>query len=107
MQPAPSLTRPNLTSAVVGLLAFATALWAPQVLNDGDSWWQVWAGRTMIDQGAVLKTDPFSYTFGGQPWPTHEWFSEVLFGAAYNLAGWSGVLVLTATAAGLAAWNRS
>jgi hypothetical protein len=93
----------GLTPAVAAVLAVLVAL-SPPVLNDGDTWWHVAAGRMMIAGRTVLTTDPFSWTVHGQPWFTHEWLSEVLFGAAFNLAGWSGVMVLTAVAAGLTAW---
>lgn len=93
----------GVAPAVAGLLAFLAAL-SPKVLNDGDTWWHVRAGRIMIAQHGVLTTDPFSYTFRGAPWFTHEWLSEVLLGGAFNLGGWSGVVILAAAAAGLTAW---
>jgi hypothetical protein len=112
MLPAMSETAPSLrshpalrglTPAVAAVLAVLVSL-SPTVLNDGDTWWHVAAGRMMIAARAVLRTDPFSWSVHGQPWFTHEWLSEVLFGAAFNLAGWSGVMALTAAAAGLTAW---
>lgn len=99
--------RAQITSAAAAVLVVGIVLWRPNLLYDGDVWWQVGAGRLMIAQGAVLTTDPFSYTFAGQPWPTHEWLSEILFGAAYNLGEWPGVLTLTALAAGSAVWMLS
>jgi hypothetical protein len=93
----------RLTTAAVALAVFAFTLWAPQVFNDSDSWWHVAAGRLMIVRGAVLTTDPFSWTMAGQPWFTQEWLSEVLMGGVFNLAGWSGVALLTALAAGASA----
>lgn len=99
-------TRSQIKFVIAGatLTAFAAALWAPQVLNDGDSWWHVAAGRLMIASHGLIDTDPFSYTFAGRPWLNHEWLADVLFGAAFNLAGWGGVMLLTAIAAGLTAW---
>jgi len=97
-------SRPDLVNAVAAWLVFAVVLWARAVLNDGDTWWHVEAGRVMLAQHAVLHTDPFSATFRGQPWPTHEWLSEVIFAGAHEVAGWSGVVLLTALAVGLAAW---
>ncbi|HZZ68558.1 MAG TPA: hypothetical protein VFE18_10325 [Phenylobacterium sp.] len=88
---------------MAALLAFLAALSA-KVLNDGDTWWHVAAGRLMIARRAVLHADPFSYTFAGAPWHTHEWLSQILLGGAFNLGGWSAVVVLTAAAAGLTAW---
>jgi hypothetical protein len=93
----------GLLPAVAGLLAMLVAF-SPKVLNDGDSWWHVAAGRMMIARRAVLTADPFSWTLQGQPWFTHEWLSEVLLGGVFNLGGWTGVVILTAAAASLTAW---
>jgi hypothetical protein len=108
MTDSPSAPRSNpalrgLLPAMAALLAGLMAL-SPKVLNDGDTWWHVRAGQMMIARHAVLTADPFSWTFRGAPWFTHEWLSEVLLGGAFNLAGWSGVVLLTAAAAGLTAW---
>jgi len=93
----------GVTPAAAAVLAFLASL-STKVLNDGDTWWHVAAGRLMIASRAVLRTDPFSATLPGAPWFTHEWLSEVLLAGAFNLGGWSGVVVLTAAAASLTAW---
>ncbi len=80
----------------------ALTLFGPGVLRDGDSFWHLAAGDWMIAHGAVPHDDPFSYTFAGAPWVSHEWLSEVLMAASFRAAGWSGVVVLTALAAALA-----
>ena len=98
-------TLPNARLIVLGaaLAAFALVLFAPAVLNDGDTYWHIAAGRWMIDNQAVLRIDPFSYTFAGHPWQTHEWLAEIVMALAYVGAGWSGVVVLFAAAAALTA----
>jgi len=93
----------SVTPWAAGLLV-ALAACSVRVLNDADTWWHVAAGRLMIARHAVVHTDPFSYTALGAPWHAHEWLAQVLLGGAFNLAGWSGVVLLTAAAAGLAAW---
>jgi hypothetical protein len=87
---------------LAGLLAFAFVLAAPQVLNDGDSWWHVAAGGWMLDHRSVLRSDIFSYTFAGRPWHAHEWLAEVLMAVAFRGGGWSGVVLLYGAAAGAA-----
>jgi hypothetical protein len=87
---------------IAGLLAAAVVLFAPQVLNDGDSWWHVTAGGWMLDHRRVLTADVFSYTFAGRPWHTHEWLAEGLGALAFRAAGWSGVVLLHAIAAAAA-----
>jgi len=89
---------------LAGAVAFA-----PQVLNDGDTFWHVAAGRWMLDHHAIPSADPFSFTFRGRPWVAHEWLSEVLLAGAFAAAGWAGVMLLTAVSAGalaaiMAAW---
>ena len=93
---------PRLAPALAALLVFAVVVLAPQVLNDGDSYWHVAAGGWMLDHRQVLHTDVFSYTFAGRPWHTHEWLAEVLMAVAWRLSGWSGVVLLYGAAAGAA-----
>jgi hypothetical protein len=88
--------------AVTALFVYAVAAFAPQVLNDGDSWWHLAAGGWMLDHRQILRTDVFSYTFAGRPWHTHEWLAEVVMALAFRAAGWSGVVLLYGAAAGAA-----
>ena len=96
------------TSAVVqvsaALVALAVVLFAPQVLNDGDTYWHLATGQWMLTHGRVPHEDVFSFPHAGQPWVTHEWLSELLMALAFRAGGWSGLLVLyAAVAAGAAA----
>src|SRR3984957_6170731 len=104
-------TRPTTTVAapwavwtpiLAAPVAFAVALFSADVLGDGDTWWHLKAGDWILAHGAVPRVDPFSFTMAGAPWTTHEWLSEALLALAFRAAGWSGVLLLTAIAAGAA-----
>lgn len=96
-------TLPPSAPWLTALLVYATLLFAPQILNDGDTYWHLAAGEWMLAHRQVLDADPFSYSFAGQPWTTHEWLSEVLMALAFRTGGWGGVMALTAAAAALAA----
>jgi hypothetical protein len=85
---------------VIPIALGAAMSFAPPILNDGDTFWHVAAGRWMLAHGAVPATDPFSYTFVGRPWMAHEWLSEVAMAGAWRAAGWSGVMMLTGAATG-------
>lgn len=87
---------------LLGLAMFALAAFSPAVLNDGDTWSHLATGEWILQHGAVPRADPFSFTFPGAPWTAHEWFSEVLFAVVFRAMGWSGVVLLTGAAAGLA-----
>lgn len=83
-------------AAVAALLAFS-----PELFNDGDTYWHIAAGALIIDTRGVPATDPFSFTFRGQPWTAHEWLAEVLAAAAYRLGAWPAVATLHAAAVGV------
>src|SRR5581483_7193195 len=105
----PALDARTAIAAGYAALAFAVCAFAPQVLNDGDTFLHVAAGVRMIADHRVLFADPFSYTLQGAPWQAHEWFGEVLMAAAYAGGGWNGLLILfasgAATVAGFLAWQ--
>jgi hypothetical protein len=83
--------------------AFLALLTRPALLlNDGDVYWHVAAGRWIIEHLAIPASDPFSYTLRDAPWTAHEWLSEVVFAGAYAAGGWSAVVVFAAAAFAIA-----
>ncbi len=111
MTPFASRIDAGLIALCATAFVLCAVLAAPVVLDSGDLYWHIAAGRWMIDNQAVLRIDPFSSTFAGHAWQTQDWLAEVLQALAYVGAGWSAVLVLTATfaavGAGLLAWFLS
>src|SRR5690348_4420249 len=65
------------------------------IFEDGDVSWHIAAGRWVIAHGQVPMTDPFSYSAFGHRWVAHEWLGEAVLGGGYNLAGFTGVALLT------------
>ena len=65
---------------------------------DGDVSWHVAAGRWILEHGVIPTADPFSFTRAGHPWVAMEWPAEIIYAAAWNLAGHAGL----ATVAGVA-----
>ena len=47
-------------------------------VQDPDFFWHVTTGRLIAETSSVPSTDPFSFTWLGQPWTPHEWLSELL-----------------------------
>ena len=74
----------------------------PRLLDDPDSYSHIAVGRWIMAHGAVLASDPFSFSMHGAPWITLEWLSEVIYAAVYALSGWAGVVALAAAAFALA-----
>ena len=63
------------TLAMAGVLVGITVT---KGVQDPDFFWHVTAGQWIAEHGRVPTTDPFSFTWAGQPWTPHEWLSELL-----------------------------
>jgi hypothetical protein len=69
-----------------------------RLLIDPDTMWQITVGQWIIDHRAVPETDVYSFTMRGQPWISTQWLAQVLLAKTYAISGWSGPVVLAATA---------
>lgn len=88
---------PGMLPLYAGLGVYALLLVAGnRLLADPDSYWQITIGQWIAEHRAVPTFDTFSFTFAGKPWISTQWLAQVLYGQAYALGGWSGVVVLTA-----------
>jgi hypothetical protein len=88
------LPGPIVTHVVVlGVLLFcAFFLKGPW---DPDYYWHVKTGE-LIAAGQFPRTDPFSFTWAGQPWTLHEWLSELITFQLVDALGYMGALVVFA-----------
>jgi hypothetical protein len=64
------------------------------LLNDSDTYWQIAVGQWILDHGAMPRVDIYSFTKAGEPWISSSWLAQVLYAGSYNLAGWTGPVVL-------------
>jgi hypothetical protein len=87
---------------LVGAATFLLLLTRRELLNDGDTYAHVAAGRWMFEHLAIPNVDPFSHTLRGAPWIAHEWLSEIVYASAYAAGGWSAVVATAATAFAMA-----
>src|SRR5271156_6765952 len=83
----------------VGISVYALFLVAGnRLLIDPDTMWQGTVGEWIIDHRAVPESDVYSFTMRGQPWISTQWLAQVIYAKAYAVAGWSGPVVLAASA---------
>jgi hypothetical protein len=83
----------------VGVGIYALFLLAGnRLLIDPDTMWQITVGQWILDHRAVPETDVYSFTMRGQPWISTQWLAQVLYAKAYAISGWSGPVVLAASA---------
>jgi hypothetical protein len=95
-----AITRGTLFTLLAVFLPAVASLLAP-VLT-GDISYQVAAGQLMLERGAVVDTDPFTFTVAGQPWVNQQWGASIAFALVYDAAGWLGLLLMRALLIGLA-----
>lgn len=62
---------------------------------DPDLWWHLETGK-YITQHGIPTSDPFSFTFLGKPWVTHEWLSELLMWWLYDWGGLTALILFFA-----------
>lgn len=77
------------TIFAAGLAGIMVVIVLAKGLTDPDFFTHVRTGQLIVETGQVPTTDPFSFTWAGQPWTLHEWLSEVVM---YLLISGIGVL---------------
>ncbi len=81
----------KLLFILCGVCAFVLGM---KQLREPDIWWQLAAGKWMLEHGAITHTDMFSYTMAGHPWINVKWLYEVLIATMEKLFGPECVLLL-------------
>lgn len=94
----------QLMALAFAFCTFVAAVFAPQLLWDGDTFWHIATGQWMWRHHQVLGFDPFSFSSPGIRWVNLEWLSDVVMGAVYSAGGWSAIDLLFASALGLLTW---
>jgi hypothetical protein len=72
-----------------------------RLLNDSDTYWQISIGQWIIDHAALPRADIYSFTKAGEPWTSSSWLAQVLLAGSYDLAGWTGPVVLASASIAL------
>ncbi len=98
---------PNLA----GFLAVATLAYSlfvfrggEQFFRDSDTGWHIRSGEWILANGALPRTDLYSFSKAGQPWFLWEWGSDVLMGLVHRMDGLRGVTALIALTISACTW---
>jgi hypothetical protein len=95
-----AISRGALLALMAVLLPAAASLLAA-VLTE-DIAYHLRSGALMLESGAVLDKDRFTFTVFGEPWLNQQWAASVVFAAVYDSAGWLGLLLLRSALIGTA-----
>ena len=75
-----------------------------KLFRDSDAGWHIRTGEAILATGNLPRTDPYSFTRGGQPWFAWEWLADVGVGAIHRAFGLRGVAVFYAAAISAGVW---
>lgn len=94
----PVITRHRLGIRHLWLLLplIAVGYRATYPIGDNSFLWHIRAGQIQLEAGEVLRSDPFSFTFAGEPWRTQSWLLELGYGVLANATGgigWTSVMI--------------
>ena len=59
------------------------------------------AGAEILAGGGIPTADHWTFTATGVPWTDQQWGAQVILAAAYQLGGWTGLVVLRAILVGI------
>jgi hypothetical protein len=92
--PADRHRRASLLRYSPALVLIIVAIADIQRWADPDLWGHVAFGRAMLATHHLALHDPYSYSAPGHLWLNHEWLSEALMGAFYDLGGVIGLKLM-------------
>ena len=74
-------------------------------LRDPGTFWHVVTGQRILDARALVESDPYSFTRGGEPWYPQSWLAECAMAAIDRVGGFDLLLLASVTLlAGVYAW---
>src|SRR6516162_406679 len=76
-----------------------------RAFEDPGSLWHIRVGDWILSHGRIMQTDPFTFTFAGQPWRPQLWAGECIMSLLHRLGGFETLLLVFAVIlASFATW---
>jgi hypothetical protein len=101
----PSIIFPSIGNIIfVSTLAVLIFGIGNGLLYDGDTGYHIRAGEEILKDWRVPTRDIFSFHFPPLHWTAHEWLSEVIFAAVFNLSGLTGIVIFCSLLLALSHW---
>lgn len=93
-----AISRGQLFMLLAIMLPATASMLAP--VFSGDVAYQIRTGQLIVEAGAILSGDPFTFTVAGQPWLNQQWGASLVLGVGFDLVGWGGLLLMRAVLIG-------
>ena len=97
------LVKPRLSMSAVAVAAFFALVVLPRTsvpLLDGDVWWHLRAGETVLDTGRVPGVDSWTIAGEGMRWISQDWLTNTLMAAVLRGGRELGMTLLSLLFAG-------
>ncbi len=91
----------RMAAAWVALGMLVMTSFRPQLYIDGDTGWHIAAGRWILENLAVPRTDSFSFSAPGTRWVAHEWLPEAIMAGSLAIGSWPLLSLLFGALLGL------
>jgi hypothetical protein len=96
--------------AVVAFFALVVLPRATTPLVDGDIWWHLRAGETVLANATVPRVDTWTIVGQNHRWVSQDWLSNVVIALLYGLGPWGATLLslafaMVVTAAFILIWR--
>ena len=75
-----------------------------KLFRDSDAGWHIRTGEAILATATLPRTDPYSFTRGGQPWFAWEWLADAAAGGIHRTLGLKGVAIFYAAAISAGVW---
>ena len=93
------------TGLFLGIWLVLMILGRSSLFRDPGIFWHTVVGQRILSSGTMIRTDPFSFTFAGEPWFSRHWICECAMALVHQMGGLDGLLLATVTVlAGLYTW---
>jgi hypothetical protein len=70
-------------------------------LSTVDLAYQIRAGLQILATHVVPRVDTYTFTVRGHPWLDQQWGAQVLFGLAFRITGWIGLVIVRGALVGV------
>ncbi|MFO0936685.1 MAG: hypothetical protein U0798_09260 [Gemmataceae bacterium] len=77
------------------LFTFLLLFGRERFFGDPGTFWHIKTGYLFLETGTLVKVDPFSHTFGGQPWTPQSWLAEIAMAALEKRGGIDSLLTVS------------
>lgn len=99
-----ALLAPRMESLFIAAMVLFGFRLGARPIGDNSMFTHLRTGIDMARTGAIPRTDPYSYTAGGEHWVVQSWLPEWTYGWAHRLGGFKLVVLEQAVLIALLAW---